>query len=124
MRDSTIWRQELIDEVRTLADRHKLERLWSGSDPCAISSFAEEVAHVFDDYDIDAFLKIALRNNLLSGSQLQALHAFRDVFSAFVDRFGNQRLTDVSARRVLDDPRWLDVMSAARNFVNLTDEGT
>jgi hypothetical protein len=61
MRDHTIWRNELISVIRTISDINKLERLWSGINPHEISSFSEEVAHVFDDYSINYFIWLDLK---------------------------------------------------------------
>ena|SRR5438105_14876833 len=121
MRDYEIWRTELFSEIRTIANESELKRLWSGVDPKAISSFAEEVAHVFDDFDIDGFIAAGTNNAKLRYEQFEALRRFRDRFAEYIDRLRPTPLTSIDHKRVLNDPQWSEVTNAAREFVTLLD---
>lgn len=121
MRDHETWRSELIGEIRTIADSSELKRLWSGVDPQAISSFAEEVAHVFDDYDIDGFIAAGPSKAQLHPEQFAALRRFRDRFAAYIDGVAPTPLTSIDHQTVLTDPKWGGVTEAAREFVDLLD---
>lgn len=121
MRDHEIWRSELVDEIRTLANVDELKRLWAGLDPHAISSFAEEVAHVFDDYDIDGFIAAGPNQAKLQTEQFEALRRFRDRFAAYVDTLAPTSLTLIDYNAVLADPQWSEVTEAAREFIALFD---
>lgn len=123
MRNIEIWRNELFDEIRTIANPMALQKLWSGSDPCSISSFEEEVAHVFDDYDIDGFIAHGLVVSKLNSMQFSSLCKFRDIFSAYVDEVASIRSASIDYVAILADPRWREVMSAAFEFVELLDAG-
>jgi hypothetical protein len=124
MRDAATWRKSLFDEIRTIASRSEIERLWSGKDPLAISSYQEEVAHVFDDFDADGFIAMASTKNWLDNAQLTALRDFRDEFASYVidtnREFGGQPDYQV----VLADPRWTQIMSLADTFISLIDRST
>jgi hypothetical protein len=122
MRDHRIWRRELIDEIRTIADVEELERLWSGTDPSSISSFAEEVAHVFDDYDLNGFITAGALLGRLRSEQFDALVRFRDHFAAYIDQLSPTPLTSIERERILGDPKWGQVTNAAREFIALIDE--
>ena len=119
MMDHATWRRELFDEIRTIADRKELEDLWFGKDSTAISSYEEEVAHVFDDYDIDGFIERSAAERWLVPTQLDALRNFRDTFANFVRdtrmKFGEK----VDPHIILNDPKWAKVMSAAKDFITL-----
>jgi hypothetical protein len=125
MRDIAIWRNELIDELRTIGNRKELEQLWSETGPnaTAISSYPEEVEHVFSDFDIDGFLSLDLKQSGLTPSQSLALHQFRDEFSKFVDYTNREHHGMPDYRTVLADPRWARIMALAKEFITLIDEG-
>ena len=122
MRDHDIWCSELVSEIRTIADTSELKRLWSGADPRSVSSFAEEVAHVFDDYDINGFIAAGAGVGKLHHEQLDALVRFRDRFAAYIDRLAPTPLVAIGYERVLGDPQWGDVTNAAREFIALLDK--
>ncbi len=121
MRDHAIWRSELVGEIRTIANAGELKRLWSGLDPDAISSFAEEVAHIFDDYDIDGFIAAGPDKAKLHPEQLGALRRFRDRFAAYIDGVAPTPLTSINHETILADPHWGEVTKVAREFVSLFD---
>jgi len=121
MRDHEIWRSELFSEIRTIANAGELKRLWSGLDPHAISSFAEEVAHVFDDYDIDGFIAAAPDEVRLNLVQFGALRRFRDRFAVYLDGLAPRPLTCIDHETILADPQWGEVTKAAREFIALLD---
>jgi hypothetical protein len=124
MMDAATWRKELFDEIRTIANRSDLEQLWSGKNPMAISSYDEEVAHVFDDYNIDGFIARCAASDWLSAAQLSALKTFRDEFASYVD-FTNRTSEGKSDYRIiLADPRWIRIMSLAEEFVSLIGQST
>ena len=116
MRNIDTWRDELFSEIRTLANPFELNRLWSGVDGRNISSFAEEVEHIFSDYDIDGFLFLDQAHTTLTQEQALALRSFRDAFSKYVERLPIP-VSSVRSKDVLIDPAWNAVMQAARNFV-------
>lgn len=119
MRDRKTWRSELLDEIRTLASNEELRRLWSGKDPTAVSSFAEEVAHVFDDFDIDGFIAAGAAEGNLTEEQFSALRRFRDKFAEYVALHRAHDLGTIGHEAVLADPRWKEVELAAGHFVAL-----
>jgi len=121
MKDANTWRGELISEIRTIANPEKLARLWYGKDGLEISSFSEEVAHVFDDYDIDGFLAQDLALSQLNEAQHVALQDFRDRFSDFIDRLGNRNVSAIDPKEILDNPGWSLVVEKARRFLQLID---
>lgn len=121
MRDLTIWRAELIDEIRTIADLDGLQRLWLGKDEGAISSFEEEVAHIFDDYQIDDFLRLPKESTKLSAEQTSALVRFRDCFSSFL---ASPRAKPYADREILKDPKWHEVVTRAKEFIDRVDEAS
>jgi hypothetical protein len=121
MRDYEIWRTELVSEIRTIANADELKRLWSGLEPHAISSFAEEVAHVFDDYDIDGFIAAEPNKAKLNIEQFAALRRFRDRFAAYVDGMVPAPLTAIDHETVLADPKWGEVTRTALEFIVLLD---
>ena len=121
MRDHEIWRSELVSEIRTIANASELKRLWSGVDPHSTSSFAEEVAHVFDDYDIDRFIAAGPNKAKLHLEQFGALRRFRDRFAAYIDGVASTPLTSIGHETVLADPQWSEVTKAAREFIALLD---
>jgi hypothetical protein len=122
MRDHDIWRSELINEIRTIANPNELKRLWSGADSHLISSFAEEVAHVFDDYDIDGFIASGQYKAKLDLEQFVALQKFRDLFAEFVNKMAPMPLTSIAHETVLADQHWSGVSNAAREFITLLDD--
>jgi hypothetical protein len=122
MRDRAIWKSELISEIRTIADDAELSRLWSGADPSSISSFVEEVTHVFDDYDIDGFIRTGADSGVLNPDQFVALRSFRDRFATYIDVLGPKLLGSISHESVLRDPLWGAVTTAAREFIALLDK--
>lgn len=122
MRNYEIWRSELISEIRTIADASQLKSLWSGADPRSVSSFAEEVAHVFDDYDIDGFIAIGMDKGKLRLEQFNALIRFRDRFVAYLDELEPTPLVSINYERILSDPQWGDVTNAAGAFIALIDD--
>ena len=121
MRDHEIWRRVLVSEIRTIANDGELKRLWSGLDPHAISSFAEEVAHVFDDFDIDGFVTAGPGKAKLHLEQFDALRRFRDRFAAYIDGMAPASLISINQETVLADPQWGEVTGAAREFIALLD---
>lgn len=121
MRHHETWRSELVSEIRTIANAGELKRLWSGLDPHAISSFAEEVAHVFDDHDIDGFIAAGPGNAKLNLEQFDALRRFRDRFAAYIDGVAPTPITSIDHQTVLADPQWGEVTEAAREFIALLD---
>ena len=121
MRDIAIWRLELFDELRTIANRSELEQLWSGVNPNAISSYQEEVEHVFSDFDIDGFLSLDPKQNGLTPPQLLALRRFRDEFSNYVDYTNREYKGKPDFRVVLADSQWARIMFLAQEFVALID---
>ena len=116
MKDHEIWRSELVSEIRTIANAGELKRLWSGLDPHAISSFAEEVTHVFDDYDIDGFIAAGPDKAKLQLEQFGALRRFRDQFAAYIDGVAPTPLASINHEKVLADPQWGEVTELAREF--------
>jgi hypothetical protein len=123
MRDYQIWHDELVSEVRTISDATELERLWSARESDSVSSFAEDVAHVFDDFDIDGFLSDEKCRARFNGGQLEALRMFRDKFARYVDLLRPGQLATIDYKRVLDDPKWSEVVGAAHAFIELYDQG-
>jgi len=121
MRDHEIWRSELVSEIRTIANDGELKRLWSGLDPRVISSFAEEVAHVFDDFDIDGFITAGPSKAKLHLEQFGALRRFRDRFAAYINGVAPTPLTSIDHETVIADPQWGEVTEAAREFIALLD---
>lgn len=121
MRDAKIWRDELFSEIKTISNRFELNRLWSGLDKRSVSSFAEEVEHVFSDYDIDGFLVAGQAVTQLNQGQLDALRAFRDAFAAYLSGL-HRPSSGVTSRDVLLDPNWEPVMYAAARFVETLGE--
>jgi hypothetical protein len=121
MRDHTIWRNELISVIRTIADANELERLWSGINPRKISSFSEAVAHVFDDYSIDDFILAGPQKAVLNIEQFDALCRFRDRFSRYIDEIALKPLGSMSHKKILMDPQWHEVIKAAQEFITLLD---
>jgi hypothetical protein len=121
MRDHTIWRNELICEIRTIADIDELERLWFGINPREISSFAEEVAHVFDDYSIDDFILAGPQKAVLNIEQFDALCRFRDRFSRYIDEMASRSLAFIDDKKIIIDPQWHEVIKAAQEFITLLD---
>ncbi|HZZ91130.1 MAG TPA: hypothetical protein VFE23_01120 [Usitatibacter sp.] len=120
MRDAKIWRDELFSEIRTISNRFELNRLWSGVDKKWVSSFAEEVEHVFSDFDIDAFLAADQSVTQLTPDQLAALRAFRDALASYVSKL-SRPTSRISYQDVLLDPAWEPVMRAAANFAQMVD---
>lgn len=123
MKDHEIWRSELCSEIRTIADEGELRRLWSGDDPNAISSLAEEVAHIFDDYNIEGFIATGPARARLDLEQFGALRKFRDEFATYIDGAAPKSLALIDHEQALVDPRWISVMNAAREFIVLLDRG-
>ena len=119
MRDHNNWRSELISEIRTIADTNELRRLWSGAEPQSISSFAEEVSHVFDDYDIDGFIAAGVDKSKLRLDQFEALGKFRDQFAAYIRGWSSTPLTSIRHEQILGDPRWHEVTKSACDFIGL-----
>lgn len=119
MRDHNNWRGELISEIRTIADANELRRLWSGVDPQSISSFAEEVSHVFDDYDIDGFIAAGADKAKLRLDQFQALRKFRDQFAAYIRGLSPTPLTSIRHEQILGNPQWREVTKSAHEFIAL-----
>jgi hypothetical protein len=118
MKDHEIWRTELFSEIRTIADASELRRLWSGKDAHQISSFAEEVAHVFDDFDIDGFIAAGPEKAKLRPEQFDALCKFRNFFSIYIDSKASMTLTTVDHESILSDPNWKEVTKAASEFIS------
>jgi len=118
MRDPDTWRTELISEIRTISNTVELRDLWRGRGG-GISSFAEEVSHVFDDYDIDAYLADRAAIDL-SDDQARTLKEFRDHFSTFIASC-RQPLHLVSSDEILAQPGWHQVCEAARKFIQAVD---
>lgn len=121
MRNHATWRSELFSEIRTIANADELKRLWSGLDEHGISSFAEEIAHVFDDYDIDGFIAAGPDRARLQPNQFGALRRFRDQFAVYIAGLAPAALTTINHERVLSDPQWGEVTRLAREFVALLD---
>lgn len=107
---------ELRSVIETIADPQQLRQLWSGSKHQEISSPAEEIAHVFDDYQIDAILKTDRSVLDVSESEFRALTVFRDSINRYLEHIAPRRLQSIDWREVLDDPYWRDVSSAAKAF--------
>jgi hypothetical protein len=121
MRNIEIWRHELFVTIRAISDSVGMRRLWLGLEPGAISSFAEEVAHVFHDFDIDGLIKLGPEGARLNLKQFSALCEFRDQLRMYVNGVPTRPLTLVDPITVLDDPKWEEVVRAARKFVSLLD---
>ena len=121
MRDHEVWRYELISEIRTIADEAELRRLWTGVNPRSISSFAEEVAHIFSDYDIDGFIEAGADEGKLSSAQFAALQRFRDRFAAYLNEIAPMPLASISHESILGDRRWGQVIKTAREFIALVE---
>jgi hypothetical protein len=121
MKGHEIWRRELFDEIRSIADEDELRRLWSGMSSHAISSFAEEVAHVFDDYDIDGFIECGSAQAKLHLDQFDALRRCRDLFAIYIESVAPASVTSINYEKVLADPQWRSVAEAARAFIFLLD---
>ncbi len=117
MNDMDVWRRELIDEVRTIANHQMLERLWLGEDPHEVSSYLEEVAHIFDDYDINGFLLRSTDETRLTPQQFAALRRFRDEMAHYVSQIKNEYSNAPDNEFVLSDPRWKNVMKLAQDFM-------
>jgi hypothetical protein len=121
MRDHTIWRNELISEIRTIADIDELERLWFGINPREISSFVEEVAYVFNDYSINEFISAGPQKAVLTIEQFDALCRFRDRFSRYLEEIAPRPLVSIEHKKILMDPQWHEVIKAAQEFITLLD---
>jgi hypothetical protein len=117
MKNQAVWREELFSEIRTIANESELEALWLGLDSNATSSFAEEVAHIFDDYDINGFISLGANEIGLQASQLQALCRFRDLLSDYVDQMRPININSIDPNLVLNDPRWKAVVVSAADFI-------
>lgn len=121
MRDLATWKRELLCEIETISDKAELERLWLVPGSHSASSFAEEVAHVFDDFDIDGFVEQDLRKTGLSSAQLDALRSFRDAFASYVSTLKNEfGDTNPQPAWILRDPRWAHIMNLAASLVAST----
>jgi hypothetical protein len=118
MRDLNIWRSELISEISTISSMSELKRLWSGHDVNEVSSFSEEVAHIFDDYDINGFIDNGPFKAEMNAAQFDALCEFRHQFSDYVDRFTAEQITTMDHDAIFSDPKWLKVIAAAYAFIN------
>lgn len=117
MRDIDIWRHELFDVVCTIANPEEIRVLWLGEDPSAISSYEEEVAHVFHDYEIDAFLELEPVVSGITSEQLEALRNFRDAFREFVSYVYRIYGSTPSPQQILDDKKWNEVQKLASKFI-------
>lgn len=120
MRDLDIWQAQLFSCIRELADEKECEALWLGADPNRISSFVEAVAHVFNDYEINDFLRQGRAKAGLTEAQWKALVAFRDEFTRYLAQVPTPYSRPPLA--VLRDPRWSSVSGAAKVFVDLLGE--
>lgn len=109
---------ELKGEIRTIASLQELRELWSGSNPSRISSPAEEVAHVFDDYQIDRILDTGRDTLKATAAEFQALREFRDAMNRYLEHIGPGQLHAISWQEVLRDPVWKEVSLAARKFID------
>ena len=119
--DALTWKAELIDEVRTLSNLKELETLWLGKDPHRISSFTEEVAHVFADLDIDSFLALDPTVVGLSEIQRQSLIQFRDALSDYVDATKHVHRDD---KAILEDPSFRRITGLADLFIQQLEIGS
>lgn len=111
---------ELKGEIETIADERELRKLWSGSDPKSISSPAEEVAHVFDDYQIDRILRAGREVIGVTESEFHALRAFREAFALYLEHIAPKSIQTLDWEEVLGDPLWQRVSLAAKDFVKAT----
>jgi len=116
------WRNELISEIRVISKRSEIEKLWSGIEPKRISSYEEEVAHVFSDYDIDGFLSLDEGKTGLTPLQTAALRKFRDSFHKYVG-FTNKEYNGLpDYRLILEDPKWDSIMKLAAEFISMIEK--
>jgi hypothetical protein len=122
MRDIKIWKKELFSEICTIADLEELENLWSGKNKTAISSFSEEVSHVFDDYDIDGLIAKGANEIGLTSDQFNALCRFRDQFLSYINSAPQGNSAHPNYLDVLKDPKWIAVSKAAQEFSVLLDQ--
>lgn len=115
--DALTWKTELTDELRTFANPDELELLWLSGNSERISSFSEEVAHVFDDLDIDAFLALSPNDTGLSNAQQRYLLDFRNALSAYVDQLKSMKRPRPSDKEILEDLDFKRITALARRFV-------
>ena len=90
----------------------RLQQLWvTGTDPATVVSFAECMCCYFDDIDMKQGLEPALKRDLLTAEEVQAVADFHSAAASYEAPSDNDS-------DVLNDPAWDRVVIAAQHAWN------
>ncbi len=104
------WMTNLIDAARSIADEARQVRRWLAPDAYAWERPEEEI-NVLDDCVFDGFIETFAAT--FSPAQTNAATAFRDA----VEAYSKATPGWLDSVDVLADPRWHDIRSKARAFI-------
>jgi len=103
MMNPIIWKTRLLEVIRRIADERYQCAVWlHGTDERQASSWEESICQLFDDYDIDGFLRNHWQQAQISTTQHAKLAEFRDALEVSLDLFENAP----DPAEVLNNPAW------------------
>ncbi len=105
-----LWLANLIQAAGTIADKERQERRWLAPDAYAWERPEEEI-NVLDDCVFDGFIETFRAT--FSPSQANVAGAFRGAIEAYCKATPGW----LDPAEVLADPRWHDIRSKARVFI-------
>ncbi|MEZ5824988.1 MAG: hypothetical protein R3C97_09670 [Geminicoccaceae bacterium] len=113
-----IWRNELFDIIKAISNKDELQMLWYGSNRDMISSYDEDLEHLFGLYNIEKFALLNEHESKINKSQNNLLKTFIKE----IDNFEKARKLDPSDFSpdivLINSSEWKVVMHAAKRFIN------
>ncbi len=107
------WKMKILNTIHEIQDAEFQKRVWLEGKGPEVSSWDETMCGLFDDYDIDGFLKLELNESGLSKNQYAELKKLRDELNIYCEQVGETPTVEY----ILSDPRWLQIRTAAEHVL-------
>ncbi len=109
-----IWRGRVKQAVRGLADEAMQRRGWLGIGP-EESSPTEDICQLVDDTDFEKYLDTAN-----AGYTTKQVEAGKQLL-IMIQQFPHKVRDKIKPEELINDPRWVKIRDAAKNFLTLLD---
>jgi hypothetical protein len=113
-----VWKRNICDALKDLADIEMQGRTWSGADPSEISSFTETLAMLYDSFDFERYIQF-YRSVERDYEVYEKLSELNNLINAYKDIGYEIEKMDRGHETILEDIRWRKITEKANEVLTL-----
>jgi hypothetical protein len=109
-----VWQQKLLSAIKEIADKRYQDNVWLEKNPMKCSSYTEAICRLFDDFDLDGYLKKYCQQKNFNDEPCHLLQDLRDILT----KFDATLVNPVSDIDILKHPKWKLVIAKAQHVLD------